>query len=115
MGKELESKIFILQDYLNKEEMEKDIKQYMNKLKNNYPSAIITKEFYKGKNILVKATKITSPSIKKNNLEKEYEIEKDEVRIKEKGINGLGENVSRIQHERSKKEKTRGGEGRERC
>lgn len=115
MEKELKSKIFILQDYLNKEEMEKDIKQYMNKLKNNYPSAIITKEFYKGKNVLVRVTKITSPSIKKDNLEKEYELEKEEVKIKEKGINGLGENISRMQEGRSKKEKTRGGEGRERC
>lgn len=115
MEKELEFKIFIFQDYLNKEEMENDIKQYMSKLKNNYPSAIITKKFYKGRNVLVRVTKLTSPSIKKDNLEKEYELEKEEVRIKEKGINGLGENVFKVQEGRNKKEKTRGDQGRERC
>ena len=115
MEKELESKIFILQDYFNKEEMEKDITEYIKKLKKNYPSAMVSKEFYKGRNVLVRVTKIVSPSIKKDNLKKEYELEKEEVRIKEKGINGLGENISRIQDGRRKKEKTRGGKGRERC
>ena len=114
MEKELESKIFILHDYLNKEEMENDIKKYINKLKSNYPSAMVSREFYKGRNVLVRATKLDSPSIKKNNLEKEYELEKEEVRIKEKGINGLGENISRTQDERNKKGKTRGRQGRER-
>ena len=114
MEKELELKIFILQDYLDKEKMEEDIKDYINKLKNKYPSAMVTREFFKGRNVLVRATKISSPSIKKDNSGKDYELEKEEVRIKEKGINGLGENNYKVQNERNK-EKTRGGNGRERC
>ena len=76
---------------------------------------MVSKEFYKGRNVLVRVTKIVSTSIKKDNLEKDYELEKEEVRIKEKAINGLEENISRMQDGRSKKEKTRGGQGRERC
>lgn len=115
MEKELEAKVFLVQNYTSKEDMEKDIKEYIIRLKNSYPFAIVTREFYKGKNILVRATKINVPSIKKDNIEKDYNIEKEEVRIKEKGINGLGQNVKRIQDERNKKEKTRAREGRERC
>ena len=114
MEKDLESKIFILQDYFNKEEMEKDITEYIKKLKKNYPSAMVSKEFYKGRNVLVRATKIASKSLKKDKFEKNYKLEKEEVKIKEKGINGLGENVYKIQNGRSK-EKTRGSNGRERC
>ena len=114
MEKDLESKIFILQDYFNKEEMENDITEYIKKLKKNYPSAMVSKEFYKGRNVLVRATKIASKSLKKDKFEKNYKLEKEEVKIKEKGINGLGENVYKIQNGRSK-EKTRGSNGRERC
>lgn len=115
MEKELETKVFLVQNYTSKEDMEKDIKEYMSKLKNRYPLAIVTREFYKGKNILVRATKITAQSIKKDNIEKDYKLEKEEVRIKEKGINGLGENSPQIANGRNKNEKTRGREGRERC
>lgn len=56
MEKEVNSKIFMLDDYANKSNMEEHIKEYIRKLKIEYPSAIITKEFYKGENILVRAT-----------------------------------------------------------
>jgi hypothetical protein len=115
MEKELESKIFMVQDYSSKEEMEKNIKEYISKLKKSYPYAIVTREFYKGRNILIRATKIFILSKRKNDYEKENQLEKEEVRIKEKGINGLGENVPKIVDGRYKKEKTRGNEGRERC
>lgn len=91
MERELASKIFILEDYNSKENMEEQIKEYVNILKIKFPFAIITKEFYKGNNILVRATQINN-YMKKSDKD---ELEREEVRIKEKGINGLGENVYR--------------------
>ena len=91
MERELASKIFILEEYNSKENMEEQIKEFIYMLKIKYPSATITREFYKGSNILVRATEIIN-TIKNNNRD---EFEREEVRIKEKGINGLGENVYR--------------------
>ena len=94
MEKQLASKIFILDDYNSKENMEEHIKEYINKLKIDFPLAIVTREFYKENGVLVRATQINSNFNKKeHHLEKE--LEKEEVRIKERGINGLGENVYR--------------------
>ena len=96
MEKELASKIFMINDYACKNNMEEQIKEYIRKLKLEYPTACITREFYKGENILIRATQIIH--IEKaiiNNIEKQKEIEKEEGRIREKGINGLGENVYR--------------------
>ncbi len=95
MEQELERKLFILENYNDKSDMEEDIKKYMKKLKINYPLAIITREFYKGNNILVRATQINNKNIE-NKKDKENELEQEEVRIKEKGVNGLGENFDRI-------------------
>ena len=83
MEKELESKIFMLKDYNNKENMEEIIKEYIKMLKNNYPKAIITKEFYKGQNILVRATTIESKIIKSKQNDKEREI--DDWYIRQRG------------------------------
>lgn len=111
METELASKIFILEDYSSKENMEEHIKEYIKRLKDEFPFSVVTREFYKGNSILVRATQIFSPiNSKNNNLEKE-ELEKEEVRITERGINGIGENVYR--NVRSK-EKSRGGSERER-
>lgn len=107
---ELESKKFLLKDYGNKEKMEEEVKIYMDNMRSYYPNAIITKEFYKGPNILVRVTK---NNIIQNNkiisLEKD-ELEREEVRIKEKGINGLGENVNgeQIEHQKGGNERERG-------
>ena len=106
---ELESKIFLLKDYENKEKMEEKVKIYMDNMRSYYPNAIITKEFYKGSNILVRVTKNNIIQNNKINSLEKNELEKEEVRIKEKGINGLGENVNREQIERQ-----RGGNERER-
>ncbi len=94
MERELASKIFMIEDYNNKENMEIHIKEYMKKLKEDYPYSVVTREFYKGSNVLVRATQII-PIVKtiKNDIERQEELEKEEVRIKERGINGLGENV----------------------
>ena len=53
---ELENKIFLLEEYTNKIDMEEAIKKYIRKLKENYPRAIITREFYRRNAILVRAT-----------------------------------------------------------
>lgn len=92
MERELESKIFSLMDFESKEQMEISVKDYMNKMRKLYPNAIVTKEFFKGNNVLVRVVEINS------NIKKEKEEEKQlyiEGRIKELGINGIGENVNR--------------------
>ena len=84
MEKELESKIFFINDYSSKDNMEENIKEYIRKLKIDYPNAIITKEFYRGENILVRATEI-----KNNNIEKVKENQKvreiDDWYIRQRG------------------------------
>lgn len=75
MEKELENKIFMFDEYINKEDMEENIKKYITILKNKYPNAVITREFYKGQNILVRATKIENKTViaKQNSKEKEID------------------------------------------
>ena len=75
LEKELESKIFMLKDYNSKESMEEDIKEYIEKLKKNYPKSVVTREFYKGENILVRVTEIYNKTtdIKQNNKEREID------------------------------------------
>ena len=108
MEKELASKIFFLVNYNSKGNMEEHIKAYIIKLKEMYPNAVITKEFYKGQNILVRATLILQIQKNKKELEIENKLEKEEVRIKEKGINGIGENTQRNLRERGGHERERG-------
>ena len=75
MEKEIASKIFMIEDYKNKESMELHIKEYIIKLKEEYPDSVITREFYKGQNILVRATEIYNKmtDIKQNNKEREID------------------------------------------
>ena len=75
MEKELASKIFILEDYNSKEDMEEDIKKYIKQLKEDYPKSVVTREFYRGRNILVRATEIYNKTTdtKRNNKEKEID------------------------------------------
>ncbi len=84
MEKELAKKIFMINNYPNKESMENDIKEYIKKLKVQYPTAIITKEFYKVDNILVRATEIYSSANTKNN-QKQKDKEIDDWYIKQRG------------------------------
>ena len=83
MERELENKIFMLNEYLNKEDMEKRIKKYIEDLKFKYPNAIITREFYKGQNILVKATEISNKARTNKQVNKEREI--DDWYIRQRG------------------------------
>ncbi len=116
MELELANKIFLLKDYCDRNDMEEHIKAYIRKLKNDYPMAVITREFYKGCNILVRATQINVQLKKENKtIEQDLELEQEEIRIKEKGINGLGENVYREKsNSRSRGFGHNGGNERER-
>ena len=76
MEKELASKIFMVNDYASKNNMEEQIKEYIRKLKNEYPTAIVTKEFYKGENILVRATEVYN-KLQSKKKENEKELEDD--------------------------------------
>lgn len=82
MEKELDSKIFMINDYSDKNNMEKHIKEYIKKLRIDYPTAIITREFYKGENILVRATQIYE---KKNIKHISREKEIDDWYIRQRG------------------------------
>ena len=84
MERELENKIFMLNDYINKDDMEENIKKYIDILKNKYPNAIITREFYKGQNVLVRTTEIyNNVNAKQKGKNKEREI--DDWYIRQRG------------------------------
>ena len=83
MKRELENKIFMLNDYINKDDMEENIKKYIEILKNKYPNVIITRESYKGQNILVRATEISNKAITNKQVNKEREI--DDWYIRQRG------------------------------
>lgn len=53
---EVEQKIFYLKDFKDRVEMEKEAEKYASYLRLNYREAIVTKEYYKVENILVRAT-----------------------------------------------------------
>ena len=76
MENELASKIFMVNDYASKNNMEEQIKEYIRKLKIEYPTAIVTKEFYKGENILVRATEVYN-NLQSKKKENEKELEDD--------------------------------------
>ena len=83
MERELENKIFMLNEFINKDDMEENIKKYIDILKNKYPNAIITREFYKGQNILVRATEIINKARTNKQVNKEREI--DDWYIRQRG------------------------------
>lgn len=84
MEKELDSKVFMINDYASKNNMEEHIKEYIRKLRQDYPSACITREFYKGENILVRATEVYHQVNSKQNI-KEQEKEVDDWYIRQRG------------------------------
>ena len=83
MERELEKKVFILNEYLCIEDMEENVKKYIEMLKKKYPNAVITREFYKGQNILVRATLIENRTA--NLKQKENEREIDDWYIRQRG------------------------------
>jgi len=83
MERELEKKVFLLNEFVSNEDMEKNAKKYIEMLKNKYPNAVITREFYKGQNILIRATLIENKTI--NLKEKDTEREIDDWYIRQRG------------------------------
>ena len=75
MERELENKIFMANEYTNKDDMEEKIKEYIEVLKFKYPNAIITREFYKGQNVLVRVTETNNRVIANKQVNKEREID----------------------------------------
>ncbi len=75
MERELENKIFMANEYTNKDDMEEKIKEYIEVLKFKYPNAIITREFYKGQNVLIRATEVSNKVIANKQVNKEREID----------------------------------------
>ena len=73
----------MLNEYTSKEDMEEKIKKYIGVLKLKYPNAIITREFYKGQNILVRVTEIEYKASNKKTINKEREI--DDWYIRQRG------------------------------
>ena len=58
MGREIERKIFYMDEYKEKEQMEEEIKKYVKIMEERYPYATVTREFYDGKNILVRISEM---------------------------------------------------------
>ena len=85
---ELERKKFYKKNYTNKIDMENSVKEYIKETKEKHPDAIVTKEFYKGSNIIVRATKIILNEINQENYKKMHEekmnINKNYI-VREKG------------------------------
>lgn len=103
MEQELERKTFMLSDFKDRYEMEKIADLYVRKLrqKYSYSSVVVTKEFYKNTNILVRATRIGSRGRFGNN----FQITKEELDREER--------KEREQRERDKiLDLSRGGRGR---
>ena len=82
MELELTSKIFIIEEYSSKENMEEHIKEYIINLKEKYPNACITREVYRGQNILVRATEVSN---KEDTKQIENEKEVDDWYIRQRG------------------------------
>lgn len=103
MEEELERKIFMLEDFENRTEMEKMADLYMKKLRNKYAYSrvIVTKEFYKNNNLLIRATRIGTRGRFDNN----FKITKEELEREER--------KEREQRERDRLlDLSRGGRGR---
>lgn len=108
MERELAQRIFYRDHYQTKREMQQEVRKYIEKQKEAYPFASVTKQFYKGDNILVRVTQIDTVYQKKEKEEKEQELEKEIPRVREKGINGLGENAEREKSGHGGNERERG-------
>ena len=83
MEKELEQRIFLEEDYNDKNEMEQHIKEDISTLRKKYPNAIVTREFYKVRNILIRTTEIHNS--KTNVKQHETEREIDDWHIRQRG------------------------------
>ncbi len=73
MEKELYSKIIYFKDYSNKDIFDIEVEKEYKRIKQEYLGCVVTKEFYKGNNILIRACKIEKLQTKeKEPEEKQY-------------------------------------------
>ena len=90
MEKELESKIFYIQDYDGSESLKLEVNKYIKVLKEKYTDCIVTKEFFNGKNILVRCVKVNVEQNKTIKSEKQIELNGKERYKEERTISGGG-------------------------
>lgn len=72
MEKELYSKIIYFENYSNKTDFEYEVEKEYKRIRQEYSDCIITKEFYKGNNILIRACKVEKIQYKEKEEEREY-------------------------------------------
>lgn len=77
MVKEVFSEIIYFDDYENKEAFEKAVEIEFQKVKRAYADCVVTKEFYKVNNILIRACKMERSRVQEEE-EKEYMRQRDE-------------------------------------
>lgn len=109
MQRDIESKRFKVSDYENQIEMNNAVKEYMDKLRKDYPFYLVTKEFCANRDILVRMTKPDTRKVnqirtklKEQEKEREYYIEprerdreKERQRMLSRGGRGRGRGRSR--------------------
>ena len=73
MERELYSKIIYFEDYSSKDIFDFEVEKEYKRIKQEYADCVVTKEFYKGNNILIRACKLTKIQTKeKEPEEKQY-------------------------------------------
>lgn len=109
MQRDIESKRFKVSDYKNQIEMNLAVKEYMDRLRRDYPFYLVTKEFCSNRDVLVRMTKSDTRKIndirnklKQQEKEREYYIEPRE-RDREKERQRMRERLRNF---------SRGGRGR---
>ncbi len=90
MEKELESKIFYIKDYDGRESLKFEVNKYIRALKEKYKECIVTKEFFKGENILVRCVKVNFEQNRTIKSEKQIEKNGKERYKEERTIGGGG-------------------------
>ncbi len=68
MGREVFSEILYFDNYKNKEEFEKAVEIEFEKVKRAYPECMVTKEFYKVNNVLIRACIVERVMVKNKDL-----------------------------------------------
>ena len=84
------SKIIYFEDYSNKEIFDIEVEKEYKRIKQEYTDCIVTKEFYKGNNILIRVCKIESMQTKEEKQE-----EKQYLRDRSDGFKSSGKDRER--------------------
>ncbi len=84
MEEEIESQIFYKKDYENEVELRKEAEKFAAEMRKKYPDCMVSKEFYRVENILVRVTTI------RQRYKTERILEKEKIRQKEMSSRGRG-------------------------